>query len=436
MSNDGILSQEEIDALLSRSGELADEEKPDKSPGAEMQLSDVEKDALGEIGNISFGSSATALSTILSQKVEITTPRVRVMSKEELLQEFNTPYVVLEVEFTEGLLGNNLMILKIRDALIIANIMMGGDGQVDENQELTELHLSAVQEAMNQMMGSAATAMASMYNRVVNISPPRARVVNIQQESDQLDLEDWLVQIGFSLRVGNLIDSTIMLLLHLSFAKEMVSLLISGSGGQESKTPQHATDTRPGQQPALVQTPPQSAQGPTYAEQPASMTYMAASSGSGYADPGMVQQGAPAYAAAQAAYGQAAAAYGQGGGSYAQGSYGQMPPQRNDVQIPVQKPEFTPLIQQTAQPEVRNLDLLMDIPLQISVELGRTKKTIKEILELSSGSVIELDKLAGEPVDIYVNHQLIARGEVVVIDENFGVRITTILDPRERLQRL
>src|SRR5690606_37125629 len=149
MSNDGILAQEEIDALLSRSGEATE----DRGQSADMQLTEVEKDALGEIGNISYGSSATALSTILSQRVEITTPRVSVLSKEELLEEFNIPYVVLEVEFTEGLVGNNLMVLKIRDALIIANIMMGGDGQVGEDEELTDLHLSAVQEAMNQMMG-------------------------------------------------------------------------------------------------------------------------------------------------------------------------------------------------------------------------------------------------------------------------------------------
>jgi flagellar motor switch protein FliN/FliY len=406
MSHDGILSQEEIDALLNQSGETSDSE----TLASEAQLTEVEIDALGEIGNISYGSSATALSTILSQRVEITTPQVQVISKERLLEEFNTPYVILQVEFTEGLLGKNLMVLKIRDALVIANIMMGGDGQVNEEDELTELHLSAVQEAMNQMMGSSATAMASLYQRVVNISPPQARVVNMQQESDQLDLEDWLVRIGFRLRVGTLIDSTIMLLIPLSFAKEMVSLLISPSSASTVSEVTAATEVPAA--PAGAQAEPASSAS-MHAEASARQKATAVSSEAGYStnhSPGELRASAS--------------------GSPSHQSQGET------QQIPVQKPEFTPLFEQKSQVETQNLDILLDIPLHISVELGRTKKMIKEILELAPGSVIELDKLAGEPVDIYVNQKLIARGEVVVIDENFGVRITNILDPRERLRNI
>lgn len=403
MSHDGILSQEEIDALLNQSGEISDTE----SLASAAQLTEVEMDALGEIGNISYGSSATALSTILSQRVEITTPQVRVLSKEALMEEFNTPYVVLEVQFTEGLLGNNLMVLKIRDALVISNIMMGGDGQVNEEEELTELHLSAVQEAMNQMMGSSATAMASMYQRVVNISPPRARIVNIQQESDQLDLEDWLVRIGFRLRVGTLIDSTIMLLIPLSFAKEMVSLLMSPST-VSADTEQAAAKE--------VLTAPENLAAPTSS---------------------VAVQSEPDRQKAASASGETKFSTDHSpDGLQAPVSGSPSHLSQSDPQIPVQKPEFTPLFAQKSQVEAQNLDLLLDIPLQISVELGRTKKMIKEVLELAPGSVIELDKLAGEPVDIYVNQKLIARGEVVVIDENFGVRITNILDPRERLRSL
>src|SRR5699024_8725256 len=84
----------------------------------------------------------------------------------------------------------------------------------------------------------------------------------------------------------------------------------------------------------------------------------------------------------------------------------------------------------------RNLDMLLDIPLSVTVELGRTKKNIEEILDLAQGSIIELDKLAGEPVDVLVNNKLIAKGEVVVIDENFGVRVTDIVSPRDRLMKL
>ena len=104
--------------------------------------------------------------------------------------------------------------------------------------------------------------------------------------------------------------------------------------------------------------------------------------------------------------------------------------------MPVQAAQFTPLATAPVQVNEANIGLILDVPLQVTVELGRTKKSIKDILELSNGSIVELDKLAGEPVDIHVNGKLLAKGEVVVIDENFGVRITDIVSPEERAARL
>ncbi|MGB9860336.1 MAG: flagellar motor switch phosphatase FliY, partial [Moorellaceae bacterium] len=146
-----FLSQEEIDALL-QGGLL--------SHPAQVTLTEEEKDALGEIGNISMGSAATALSQILNRKVLITTPHTRVTTPEELFASFQMPYVIVEVNFTEGLSGANLLIIKTRDAAVIADLMMGGSGQV-EREELDELQKSAVAEAMNQMIGTSATSMST-----------------------------------------------------------------------------------------------------------------------------------------------------------------------------------------------------------------------------------------------------------------------------------
>ncbi|MCM2988142.1 flagellar motor switch phosphatase FliY [Bacillus safensis] len=373
MENNGSkLSQDEIDALLK--GGSNDDIEP------ETILSAMEKDAIGEIGNISFGSSATALSTLLNQKVEITTPTVTVIQKSKLNEEFPHPYVAIEVNYTEGFSASNLLVIQQTDAAVIADLMMGGDG-TNADPSLSEIHLSAVQEAMNQMMGSAATSMSTVFNKKIDISPPRVELLDVKEGegTDRIPAEEMLVKVSFRLTIGELIDSNIMQLYPITFAKDLIA---------ELTVPAH--EEEPVQE-AQVSTPEPQQAAPQAQSAPA-------------------QQAAPPKRQAK-------------------------PKPAAPVNVaPVEFEAFSEPQHTTSQ--LGNLDMLMDIPLSITVELGRTQRSVKEVLELSAGSIIELDKLAGEPVDILVNKRIVAKGEVVVIDENFGVRVTDILSQSERLSNL
>ena len=194
--SDEMLSQEEIEALLR--GETLEDKlvdtmtndiKTDDVNNIEDYLSPMEQDALGEVGNISFGSSATALSALLGQKVDITTPSLSMINRNKLEEEFPHPYVAIQVEYTIGLSGMNLLVIKQSDAAIIADLMLGGDG-LNPKPELGEIQLSAVQEAMNQMMGSAATSMSTVFNKKVDISPPTIDLMNISQNEGRDNIPD------------------------------------------------------------------------------------------------------------------------------------------------------------------------------------------------------------------------------------------------------
>ena len=409
MTSKDYLSQEEIDALLRQSSGESEPAAAAAQESSDSQLNELEADALGEIGNITFGSAATALSTLLGKKVDITTPKVSVISRDELESEFPRPHVAVHVQYVDGFQGINSLVIKTRDAQVIADLMLGGEGDVDESQELNEIHVSAVQEAMNQMMGSSATSMSTIFNRFVNISPPGIDILDLPNGTgaNNLPQVDTFVKISFRLMIGDLIDSTIMQLLPVSFAKELVTTLMGGAPEPQTVEPAYNPEPAP-----AVQPPPAAPQHNPVYEQPAAPPQQA------YMPPPMPEQ--------------------QMGGvpmMHAQGpqSLGGMPGRNVNVQ-PVQFANFqgAPYV----QADDTNLNLLLDIPLKVTVELGRTQKQIKEILELSQGSVIELDKLAGEPVDILVNNKLIAKGEVVVIDENFGVRVTDIVSQWDRIQKL
>ncbi|PWU68863.1 MULTISPECIES: flagellar motor switch phosphatase FliY [Gracilibacillus] len=384
MMNDGMLSQDEIDALLNGSDdqdENTNHTNDTNTPSSNEYLSSLEKDALGEIGNISFGSSATALSTLLNQKVEITTPTISVIEKGLLEEEFPVPYVGVEVRYTEGFSGANLFMLESKDAAVIADLMLGGTGEAADN-ELNDIHLSAVQEAMNQMMGTSATSMSTIFHKKVDISPPTISIMDVTEEEANKYLKednDVVIKVSFQLKVGHLIDSKIMQLLPISFGKELVDSLLNASEEEqvidEGKEPVKENENHS-----------QSYSSVGTVEQPTEPRKMGTNSNS--------------KAEVQSA------------------SFSDF----EDLPLPKE--------------ERRNLDLLLDIPLQVTVELGRTKRNVKEILELTSGSILELDKLAGEPVDILVNHKLIAQGEVVVIDENFGVRVTDIVSKEARIKQL
>lgn len=373
--NDGFLSQEEIDALL-RGDQIA-------TAPAHAELSDMEKDALGEIGNISMGSAATTLSILLGRRVSITTPRVSIATLNEIKQQYPLPYLVIEVGYTEGILGTNLLAMREQDALIIADLMMGGDGS-NPPTGLNELYMSAVGEAMNQMMGSTSTSMSTIFKKKIDIAPPKVNLIDFATDpaiTNTVPAEEPIVRVSFRMEVEDLIDSEIMQILSVKVAKEMVESLMNAV-----------------QQPTAP--PPPVAAAPK---------------------PAAVSQTVTAPAPSQAYPSPMAAA---------------PPMPKPQPHVPVQPVQFAPLKSSGMAVMDPNIGLILDVPLQVTVELGRTRKLIREILELSPGSVIELDKLAGEPVDILVNGKLIAKGEVVVIDENFGVRVTDIVSQLERAHNL
>lgn len=429
-SNKDYLSQEEIDALLRQSAEDEDvfQDEADSVSGSSIPevndlLTAIEQDALGEIGNITFGSAATALSTLLGQKVDITTPQVSAISKNQLEEEFPKPHVAVSVNYVEGFQGINLLVIKTKDAQVIADLMLGGDG-TNIGGEMNEIHLSAVQEAMNQMMGSSATSMSTIFNRFVNISPPGIDVFDMStgEGTESFHEYDQFIKISFRLTIGNLIDSNIMQLLPVQFAKDLVSSLMGDAMSAEpveEEAPVAATIPEPA------------------AEVPVAAHQAPPAAAAAYAPPpntGQIPQQMPPM---QPQYAQPAAAmppsqaYGQPFGQPMQ-DFGHV--NRNINVQPVQFGGFSGA--PSTHADQTNLNLLLDIPLKVTVELGRTQRTIKDILELSQGSIVELDKLAGEPVDILVNNKLIAKGEVVVIDENFGVRVTDIVSQWDRIQKI
>lgn len=381
---DGMLSQEEIDALTNGGGDsgAATEEYTGET------LTDPERDAVGEIANINMGTAATTLSTLLNSKVTITTPRVSYVTLDDLSSQYDRPCVFIHISYIEGIDGNNVLILKEHDVKVITDLMMGGDG-TNTDGEISELHLSAISEAMNQMMGSAATSLSSMLEKKIDISPPSASLVDLNDTiADNEEISDFLsgviVQVAFDMQIGDLIDSQIMQLYPFDFARELYKDFSENMMSDNTTTTNETTQSAPAPAPAPAAAPTPAA--PAGQPAPAAMPVQ-------QADPNMMQQ-----------------------------PY-MMPMQNVNVQ-PAQFQPFnagvSPLMQQ------ENIDLIMDVPLEVTVELGRSNKSIKEILDFAPGTIIELNKLAGEPVDVLVNGKFVAKGEVVVIEENFGIRIVEI----------
>jgi flagellar motor switch protein FliN len=411
MMNDDMLSQDEIDALLRGSADSIDDKQYIEEPPIEDYLSDIEQDALGEIGNISFGSSATALSTLLNQKVDITTPTVSVIKKEELVNEFPRPFVAIKVNYTSGFSGSNVLVIKSDDAAIIADLMLGGDG-LNPQEMLGEIQLSAVQEAMNQMMGSAATSMSMVFNKKIDISPPSIDIMDLNLDGpSSIPGDDILVHVAFRLKIGDLIDSNIMQLLPLGFAVKLVSELINPDDSKETSVVNNRNNLNEENTYSLLgENMKQGHKNDREADQ----SYNNTNNGSFETQRDFQLKNEQQQQHI--------------------GGINQMPKGYQPTIQPAVFSSFDTAPQ--VDVETKNLDMLLDIPLQVTVELGRTRKTIKDILELSSGSIIELDKLAGEPVDILVNNKLVAKGEVVVIDENFGVRVTDIISQSDRIKKL
>lgn len=382
---DGTMSQEEINALLNNPSGT------DENP--ENTLTEQEKDAIGEISNISMGTAATTLFSLVNRKVEISTPVVAFANWSDICDAYEKPCVFIRIAYTVGLDGSNILVLKEHDVKVITDLMMGGDG-TNTDGELGELHLSAISEAMNQMMGSAATSLSSMLNKVIDISPPSADLIDLQQTIDESQIDEFLagefVKISFRLEIGDLVDSEIMQLYPVSFAKEMCTNVTSNMEEDSNSTAGMSEKENTQSTPAAQPTPAPQPQPQMAAQQPMMGQPMM----------GQPMMGQPVDMSAM----------------YAN--------QQVNVQ-PAQFQNFTGDMNGVFPKE--NIDLIMDVPLEVTVELGRTSKSIHDILDFAPGTIIELNKIAGEPIDVLVNGKYVAKGEVVVIEESFGVRITEII---------
>jgi flagellar motor switch protein FliN/FliY len=396
---DGMLSQEEINALLNGIGTNAGEPE---AGGSKEFLTDAEKDAIGEISNISMGTAATTLFSLVNQRVIITTPVVEYATWKDIVNSYDKPCVFIQIYYADGLDGNNILILKEKDVKIITDLMMGGDGS-NISGELSDLHLSAISEAMNQMMGSAATSISSMLEKRVNISPPVSSVVDLYEHVNGENIADFLkgsfVRVSFHMEIGDLVDSVLMQLYPFDFARDLYKQFIQASSMEPDIPTRPPIDNSPVKN---VQPPKSNPQPQQTAPPPA-----------GYPQ---APQGYNPYPVQMQPY------------PYQQGMPQAMPymmPPVQDVNVsPVQFAPFSSAVGGVVQPE--NIDLLMDVPLEVTVELGRTSKSIKEILDFAPGTIIELNRLAGEPIDVLVNGKFVAKGEVVVMEEAFGIRVTEI----------
>ena len=410
---EGMLSQDEINSLLSgmvaddgSGGADASQPAPDAGGGGSGSdlLSEAEKDAVGEIANISMGTSATTLYSLVNQKVDITTPTVEMATWDTLIKDYEKPCVFVQIHYKVGLDGSSIMVLKEHDVKVITDLMMGGDG-TNTDGELGELHLSAISEAMNQMMGSAATSLSSMLGKMIDISPPEASLLDLAEFGDPKDIAPFLagdfVKVSFRMQIADLVNSTIMQLYPIEFAKELYDHFMGG--GTEDAAP--ATASAPEPAPSVQSAPP-----------PATAPQMAPDMGMqpqmGMPQMGMPQMGMPQMGMPQ-----------MGMGMPMMGM--PMQPQANVNVQPAMFQNFSGDVNPLQSQE--NIDLIKDVPLEVTVELGRTHKSISEILEFSPGTIIELDKIAGEPIDVLVNGKYVAKGEVVVIEESFGVRVTEII---------
>ena len=465
---DGMLSQDEINALLSGM-DLSDDgapggigsneevtEVPSSEPAASASvqtpdpselLTDVEKDAIGEVANISMGSSATTLYTLVNRKVNITTPVVELATWDTLMGDYERPCVFIQIKYTTGLDGTNILVLKEHDVKVITDLMMGGDGS-NTDGELGELHLSAISEAMNQMMGSAATSLSTMLKTTIDISPPESSLLDLTQIKSGSEVAPFLggtfVKISFRMQIDDVVDSSIMQLYPIEFARKLVETFIGNTKGESDSTASSAP-SQPAETPAsspagqtganMTMNPQMDGYGmnamggqmgmnpmgmspqgmnPQMGMNPMGMNPM------GNMQMGMNPQGMNPQMGMGAPMGMNPM------GMYSQGMNPQMNMGMQNVNIqPAQFQSFSN--DGKGIPGQENIGLIMDVPLEVTVELGRTTKSISEILSFTPGTIIELDRIAGEPIDVLVNGKLVAKGEVVVIEESFSVRITEII---------
>lgn len=360
-------------------------------PNESQLLSSMEIDAIGEILNISLGSSATSVSELLGQPVSITTPEVKVMEPADFDIKTYEPAIGVTIEYVEGLTGKNLLVLKQTDVKVIVGLLLQTDFS-DREFVLDEMNIGAICEVMNQMMGASSTALSQFLNRSINISPPSSFSIDNEQDfkKEYLSNETDIVAVYFNLMIGDLVNSQFINVMPMKLAKE----LISNFGlPTEEENDQALDESSTVQTPAADSIPAQ--------DQPTAQVPVTAS----------VQ--APVTPSAQ-----------------------QTEPPADYNVTNAMYPSFDKENVKLSEPETNNLNLIMSVPLQITVEIGRTTKKIKEILDFTTGTIVELNKQAGSQVDIYVNGKAIAKGSVVVVDDYYGVRITEVINSNELMKLL
>ena len=410
---DEMLSQDEISALLNGMNISDDTKAKSGSSANEMLLSEDAKDAIGEIANISMGSSATTLFSLVNMKVDITTPVVSMANWETVVADYERPCVFIQIHYTSGLDGSNIMILKEHDVKVITDLMMGGDGSNTEG-ELGELHLSAISEAMNQMMGASATSLSTMMGKMIDISPPEATLMDLNDISKGEEIDSFLggefVKIAFRMQIGDLVDSTIMQLYPIEFANSLYETFITNQSGGESKAVSEP-------EPAPVPTAPM-------AGMPAGMPDMG--QGNPQMNMGMQTNAMPGMQMNSMPQGMPMMGMNGAMGMPMMNNMGM--PMMNMQNMNIQPAQFQSFNTNAGvMAGQENIGLIRDVPLEVTVELGRTKKAIAEILDFAPGTIIELDRIAGEPIDVLVNGKFVAKGEVMVMEESFCIRITEII---------
>ena len=369
----------------------------------EVQFSEMQLSAVAEIENISMGSAATAVSNLLNAKVWITTPHVSIVRFSELKYPDLEPSIYVMINYIKGVKGTNTMILKQSDVQLMLNQLMGLPLVVTDDFVFDELNISAVCEVMNQMMGSAATALSEFLGESIDISTPVAKIKDADNTEtiENYKPDDYVVAIRFNLTIDGVINSEFVSIIQIELARTLASKMLQGLDDSPEEAapvtvaPQTAVQTPPPMPQPILQPTPQPVPQQMQQQQPVYQQPV-------YQQP-MYQQPMP------------------------QPVYQQQQPEPINVQS-IKLHQFenfgTPVLPMEQQD---NLKLLMTIPLNVSVEIGSAKKKVKEILEFTQGTVIELDRQAGAPVDVIVNGHLIARGDVVVIDDNFAVRVTEIV---------
>ncbi|BCZ44566.1 flagellar motor switch phosphatase FliY [Clostridium gelidum] len=403
------ISQEEINALLESS--LNEEAKPKKSkrgrkkasPEAEVidttintddqkelialtdiekelvVLTDMENDIIGEVGNISMGSAATALSDMIGKRVSITTPVISVTTLKKMRESFEIPNIAVEIKYVTGIAGKNIFCMKVTDAAVIANLMMGGTGETS-CQTLSEIEESAVSEAMNQMMGSAATSMATMFSRKVDISPPKSKVWDstTANMSDNIGEEEAIIQVAFRLQIEDLIDSIIMQVLSIETVKKIESIMMGSEPAEEHNEVAKSSDiVIESKQDAVEKIKDQAniKEDVVTKEKTESNIYSSVSETEPFNDK-------------------------------------------------MQKVEFKSFNETNFVS--KNTNSIFDVPLNIQVVLGNAERTIKEVMNFGKGTLLELNQVAGQPIELHVNGKVIAYGEVVVVDGNLAVNIIDV----------